>query len=88
MRPLVGKKKCLFHEYPEKASECGMKGGRRRAIFNPDNLAKIAAPKNSAEILALYSQTIMDVRSGLMEPKTGATIATLAAGFLNALEVD
>jgi hypothetical protein len=87
MRPLAGKKKCLFHTYPEKARELGARGGRRRAIFNPANLEPLPAPKTASDLRLLLATTISEVRAARLDPKTANSIAVLSAAYLNALEV-
>lgn len=85
--PLHGKKKCRFHLYPKVASEMGARGGRRRAIFNPDGLEPFAAPKSAGDLLHLMAQTIVEVRSGKVDPRVANSISYLGAGFLKAVEL-
>jgi hypothetical protein len=85
--PLRGKKKCRFHLYPAEAALMGAKGGRRRAIFNPANLEPFAAPKTAGDLLRLLAQTIVEVRSGRLDPKVANSIAYLAGGLANTLEL-
>jgi hypothetical protein len=70
-----------------RASELGAKGGRRRAIFNPDGLERFAAPKNAGDLLLLMAQTIVEVRSGKVDPKVANSISYLGTGFLKAFEL-
>jgi len=85
--PLRGKKKCRFHLHPEAAREMGARGGRRRAIFNPDGLEPFAAPKNASDLLLLMAQTIVEVRSAKIDPRVANSISYLGAGFLKAVEL-
>jgi len=63
---------------PGNAQKAGMVGGRRRAIFNPDQLQQFSPPKNPSALLDVVATTIVDVRQGRMDPKAGNTIAVLA----------
>ena len=85
--PLRGKKKCRFHLYPEAAREMGARGGRRRAIYNPEGLEPFAAPKSASDLMLLLAQTIVEVRSGRLDPKVANSIAYLAGGLSSALEL-
>lgn len=84
--PLRGKKRCAFHS-GNRASVCGQRGGRRRAIFNPDGLEPMKPPQNAAELLLLLSQTIVEVRSAKIDTRAANSIAYLGASFLRAAEV-
>lgn len=84
--PLHGKKKCGFHT-GNTAAELGARGGRRRAIFNPDNLEPFTPPKNAEELLKLLATTICEIRSGRLEPRTANSVVYASAGFINALEI-
>jgi hypothetical protein len=64
----------------------GAKGGRRRAVYNPSNLEPFTTPKNAADLFPLLAQTLVEVRSGKMDPKVANSIAVLSAACLNALE--
>lgn len=81
-----GKYLCLFHT-SNLASELGRKGGRRRAIYNPDDLEPFKPPKDAAELLALLSQTIIEIRSGRLEPRVANSLVYATAAFLNTLEI-
>ena len=60
---------CFFHFDPQRAAELGRKGGRRRAAFNPDGLKEIEAPKTVADLRDLLAQSIVEIRSGKLDPK-------------------
>jgi hypothetical protein len=83
--PVHGKRFCLFHT-PGRAAECGQVGGRRRAVYNPDNLERFESPKSAGELLRLLATTIVEVRSGRMDPRVANTVAYLGASFLSAME--
>jgi hypothetical protein len=83
--PVRGKKRCLFH-LGDNASVFGARGGRRRAIFNPDGLEPFTAPKNAGDLLLLLAQTIVEVRSGRLEPRVANSLSYVAGAFMSALE--
>jgi hypothetical protein len=76
--PLHGKKKCAFHT-GNTAAELGARGGRRRAIFNPEGLEPFAAPKDAGDLLLLLAQTIVEVRSGKVDSRVANTIGYVGA---------
>ncbi len=84
--PMVGKPFCLFHT-SNFAVELGRKGGRHRAIFNPEDLERFEPPKTAAELVPLLAQTICEVRSGRIEPRIVNAVVYTSAAFLNALEI-
>ena len=83
--PLHNTKFCLLHT-GDNAQRLGARGGRRRAIYNPDGLEPFARPQNAGEMQMLLAQTIVEVRSGKMDPRVANTIAYLGTSFLSALE--
>ncbi len=70
-----------------RAAELGRKGGRRRAIYSPDELKQFAAPTNAGDLKDLLAQSIVELRNGTLDPKLANSISYLGAGFLRALEV-
>ena len=76
-----------LHAEPGKAAELGRKGGRRRTICVPTGLKEFAAPKNTADLKDLLAQSIVEIRSGRLDPKLANSISYLGAGFLRAVEV-
>jgi len=78
---------CFFHSDPKKAAELGRKGGRRRAVYRPAGLKEFAAPRSAADLRDLLAQSIIEIRSGKLDPKLANSISYLGAGFLRALEV-
>lgn len=83
--PMTGKKKCLFHT-GDNAAALGARGGRRRAIFNPEGLEPFTAPKNAGNLRDLLAWSIVEIREGKLDPKLANSISYLGAGFLKALE--
>jgi hypothetical protein len=86
-RALVGKEHCAVHEEPGRAAVLGSKGGRRRALYRLESLLNLEAPKTAADLKALFAQSILEIRTGQLEPRSANAIAYLGAGFLRALEV-
>jgi hypothetical protein len=82
---VMGEKHCVMHS--GRAAELGSKGGRRRAIFNPENLAEVEPPKTSTELQCFLAQAMVEVRSGKMDPRTANSIACLGAAFLRAMDL-
>jgi hypothetical protein len=82
---MTGKKKCLFHT-GDNAAALGARGGRRRAIFNPEGLEPFTAPKNAGNLRDLLAWSIVEIREGKLDPKLANSISYLGAGFLKALE--
>jgi len=70
-----------------RAAELGSKGGRRRAIYSPDGLKDFAPPKTAADLRDLIAQSIIEIRTGKLDPKLANSISYLGSGFLRALEV-
>jgi len=81
-----GKKKCLFH-IGNNARELGAKGGRRRAIYNPENLEPFTAPQTAEDVVRLLSHTLVETRAGKIDPRVASTIAQLSNTFMQAFEL-
>lgn len=69
------------------ASVLGVRGGHRRTVYNPDGLIPFDAPKSAGDLLALLAATIVEVRSGKLDPRIANSVSCLAGNFLNAIEV-
>lgn len=78
---------CYFHANPDKAAELGSKGGRRRAAYRSENLTELEPPKTAADLRELLAQSIVDTRTGNLDPRLANSIAYLGTGFLRALEI-
>jgi hypothetical protein len=70
-----------------RAAELGSKGGRRRTVYSPSKLKEFAAPKTAADLRDLLAQSIIEIRTGEMDPKLANSISYLGTGFLRAVEV-
>ena len=86
-RARSGHKYCALHAEPGKAAELGSKGGRRRAVYSPDDLQEFAPPRSAADLRDLLAQSIVEIRAGKLDPKLANSISYLGTGFLRALEV-
>ena len=84
---LMGKKYCALHSEEGRAAELGSKGGRRRARFSPDNLKPLAAPKTAADVRDLLAQSMVELRSGQLDPRIATSICGLVGEFLKTLEL-
>ena len=80
-----GTDRCAMHS--GRAAELGRKGGRRRSVYSPDGLEEFARPKTAAELRDLLAQSIVEIRSGKLDPKLANSISYLGTGFLRALEL-
>jgi hypothetical protein len=84
--PAVGAtNRCVMHS--GMAAELGSKGGRRRTVYRSDGLKEFPAPTNAADLRELLAQSIIEIRTGKLDPKLANSISYLGAGFLRALEV-
>jgi hypothetical protein len=70
-----------------RAAELGSKGGRRRAVYSLEDLKQFDPPKSAAELRDLLAHSIVETRTGKLDPKLANSLAYLATGFLRALEV-
>jgi len=77
--------RCVMHS--GRAAELGSKGGRRRAIYSPDDLKQFAAPTSAGDLRDLLAQSIIEIRTGKLDPKLANSISYLGTGFLRAIEV-
>lgn len=71
--PMRGTKYCPLHT-PGVASKLGQRGGRRRAIFNPEGLEPISTPQNAADLSRLVMQTLVEVRAQKIDVKVATCI--------------
>jgi hypothetical protein len=85
-RARSGHEHCALHAEPGKAAELGSKG-HRRAVYTPDALKEFAAPRSAADLRDLLAQSIIEIRTGKLDPKLANSISYLGTGFLRALEV-
>jgi len=84
--PAVGEtNRCVMHS--GRAAELGSKGGRRRAACSPEDLKEFAAPQSAADLRDLLAQSIIEIRTGRLDPKLANSISYLGSGFLRAIEV-
>ena len=83
---LRGQSVCHMHSTPGRAAVLGAAGGRRRAITTSHDLRKFRPPSSAQELQALLAQTIVDVRSGSLDPRCANATAILGSTFIRALE--
>ena len=65
----------------------GSRGGRRRAVYDLGNLREFPAPRSAADLLTLLAESIVEARSGKLDPRLANSIAYLGSSFLRAGEV-
>jgi hypothetical protein len=70
-----------------RAAELGSKGGRRRTLYSSDNLKEFPSPKSAADLRDLLAQSIIEIRSGQLDPRLANSISYLGTAFLRAHEV-
>jgi hypothetical protein len=80
-----GTNRCVMHS--GRAAELGSRGGRRRTVYSPDGLREFLAPKSAADLRDLLAQSIVEIRTGKLDPKLANSISYLGTGFLRAIEV-
>jgi hypothetical protein len=80
-----GTDRCIMHS--GRAAELGSRGGRRRTVYSPQGLKDFAPPKTAADLRDLIAQSIIEIRTGKLDPKIANSISYLGTGFLRALEV-
>jgi hypothetical protein len=85
-RAVVGKKCCALHSEPGRAAILGGKGGRRRTVYSPIDLKEFSAPKCAADLRDLMAESIVEIRSGKMDPRIANALGYLGASYLRALE--
>src|SRR5262249_37334963 len=86
-RALSGQKYCALHSSPGKAAELGSKGGRRRTVYKLDDLKPCEPPKSAADLRDLLGQSIVEIRTGKMDPRMANALGYIGACYLRALEV-
>ena len=85
-RALSGEQYCVLHSNPSKPAELGRRGGRRRAVRCLQELKVFDPPKSAADLRDLLSQSIIELRTGTLDPKLANSISYLGTGFLKATE--
>jgi hypothetical protein len=73
---------------PGVAAKLGERGGRRRAIFDPDGLEHFAAPETVRDQIRILAQIQCEVHEGKIEPKVASVLAQLSSAFVACLELE
>jgi hypothetical protein len=84
--PCVGDTNCCVM-HSGRAAELGRKGGLRRTVYSPEGLKEFSAPKSAADLRDLLAQSIVEIRTGKLDPKLANSISYLGTGFLRAMEL-
>ncbi len=56
-------------------------------MFSPDKLMPFPAPKTAADVRDLLAQSIVELRTGQLDPRIASSICCLVTEFLKSLEV-
>ena len=86
-RTVTGKKFCSLHAEPGRAAELGRKGGRRRAVTASRTSRHSVRLRVPPIYGALIAQSIVELRTGTLDPRLANLISYLGACFLRALEM-
>jgi hypothetical protein len=79
---------CYFHANPDKATELGQRGGRRRQHTYEQSTKDIAPPESAAEVRRMLAETMAEVKAGRMDAKVANTVAYVATVLFRAYESD
>ena len=86
-RALTGQNRCAIHAHPGRAAELGSKGGRGRSVYRLGDLREFTAPKTAADLRDLLAESIIEVRSGRLDPKIANALGYIGTSYLRAVEV-
>lgn len=84
--PAVERGLCYFHAHPDRLRELGRQGGKANRRFPKDPDLPEVQLRSVNDVTALLAQTINQVRSGGLDPRTGNAVGYLAAVMLKALQ--
>jgi hypothetical protein len=73
----IGKKFCYLHADPDRARELGRIGGRKNRHLLAEALDPLPAANTALAVLNNATQTMNDVRSGKLDPKTALSLVQL-----------
>lgn len=86
LRALRNTRRCLMHS-PGGPQELGRRGGLRRRIFDPSELAVLATPENAIQLAKFVAVTMVETRGGKIDPRVSNAVSQLAGSFLRAIEL-
>jgi hypothetical protein len=66
----------------------GVRGGHRRAIWNPDRLEKFPEPETTDDVLKAISKVIVQVHQGLLNPRVANSVVYASAGYFRGKELE
>lgn len=78
---------CFFHANPNKASEFGRIGGRKKCRPRVENPETSAAVETANDIKNMVARLILDVSTGKVNPRTAAGLVPLLGLQLRTIEV-
>src|SRR6516162_10764291 len=79
---------CYFHANPDRATELGQRGGRRRKHTYEQSTEDIAPPESAADVKRMLAETMAEVKAGKMDPKVANTVAYVGTVLLRAHQAD
>jgi hypothetical protein len=56
-------------------------------VFSASNLREFAAPKTAADLRDLLAESMIEIRTGRLDPRIANALGYLGASYLRALEV-
>ena len=65
----------------------GSKGRTSTSCYSLENLKAFSAPTSAADLRGLIAQSIVELRTGTLDPRLANSISYLGACFLRALEM-
>jgi hypothetical protein len=77
----------VLHQTPDAAATLGRAGGRRRSIVVRRPLVRFQRAETAKQMTVIVSQTILEMRAGLCDPRTGAAIAAAAGVFFRGIDM-
>jgi hypothetical protein len=78
---------CFFHANPNKASELGRIGGRKKIKPEIKNTVALAAVETANDIKNMVAQLILGVSTGKVNPRTAAGLVPLLGLQLRTIDV-
>ncbi|MGA8311871.1 MAG: hypothetical protein WB755_17690 [Terriglobales bacterium] len=77
----------FFHANPNKASELGRIGGRRRSSLSVQSTEALAAVETAIDLKNMVARLIADVSTGKLHPRTAAGLVPLLGLQLRTIEI-
>lgn len=81
-----GSEVCHLHSQPGRAAVLGAMGGKGGAVVRARDLKQFRPPSTAQELQKLLAQTIVDVRTNALDPRSANSIAVLSGALIRSLE--